>query len=155
MNLRICIAGGPKTGKTTLAGELGLEPVRHTDDTIALIPDWSEASKHVATWMDEPGPWAIEGVALPRALRKWLAANPEGRPCDVVCWLDAAVVPRTPKQDSMAKGCATVWREIFDALVARDVRVIVGAQALRDELARTRTQSALEMRATPTAEHAA
>jgi hypothetical protein len=61
-----------------LQGEVsGLQPM-HTDDLIAL--GWSEASAAVIPWISRPGPWIIEGVAVPRALRKWFAANPTGKP---------------------------------------------------------------------------
>lgn len=138
MTVRVVIAGGPKTGKTTLARRLHestpaldvrflatLErwsiPVRHTDDLIHM--GWSEASAAAALWLDEPGPWIIEGVAAPRALRKWLGSHPEGKPCDVVYWLDAQRVELTPGQAAMAKGCATVWLGIVDDLRARGVEI--------------------------------
>lgn len=140
--LRICITGGPKTGKTTLATDLAAPGVLlcHTDALIDL--GWSEASQFVADkWLGDQGEssWIVEGVAVPRALRKWLDAHPEGKPCDVACWLDGAHAELSKGQATMAKGCATVWREIFDQLVARGVRVLLGAQALLDELASKRT----------------
>ena len=75
---RVVIAGGPRTGKTTHANKLGAESgarVRHTDDLIGRL-EWSAASQEVSQWFDEPGPWIVEGVAVPRAVRKWLAAHP-------------------------------------------------------------------------------
>src|SRR5690348_14855822 len=75
---RIIITGGPLTGKTTeahrLAAERGIANVRSTDEVKDL--GWSEASAAASLWFNEPGDWIIEGVAVPRALRKWLAANP-------------------------------------------------------------------------------
>jgi hypothetical protein len=142
---RICIAGGPRTGKTTLAGKLQADfigerrawldvealraamPVRHTDDLIDL--GWSDASAAAALWFDDPGPWIVEGVAVPRALRKWLAAHPEGKPCDVVHWLEEPMDLRSKGQIAMGKGCATVWEEIHDALTERGVRIVVGGAA--------------------------
>jgi hypothetical protein len=139
---RICIAGGPRTGKTTLAGALALGgvpmdnrflahsvplDVRHTDDLIDL--GWSEASEAAALWFDEPGPWIVEGVAVPRALRKWLAAHPEGKPCDAVHWLEEPRDLRSKGQIAMGKGCETVWMEIHDALTERGVRIVVGGAA--------------------------
>ena len=133
---RIVITGGPRTGKTTIAEEMALagvplDPtfrshsgpltVRHTDDLIGV--GWSEASAAVALWFDAPGPWIVEGVAAVRALRKWLAANPDGKPCDVVYWLSEPVVERTPGQISMANGCDTVWRGIVEDLRARGVDI--------------------------------
>lgn len=122
---RICIAGGPRTGKTTLSTSLGVARVRHTDDLMHL--GWSEASAAAALWLDAPGPWIVEGVAAVRALRKWLAAHPEGKPCDVAYWLDEPVVPTSSGQRAMAKGCATVWDEIEAELRARGVEIVLGA----------------------------
>ncbi len=121
---RVLIAGGPRVGKSTLselaAQRLGTKPL-HTDDTIEL--GWSNASAVVATWFDKPGPWVIEGVALPRALRKWLAANPEGRPCDVVFWSNDNKVDRNSGQEAMAKGCDTVWVQVRPLLRERGVTI--------------------------------
>lgn len=119
--MRILIAGVPRAGKSTLADELGerhnLKPL-HTDDHIGI--GWSESSAAVAAQICLPGPWIIEGVAVPRALRKWLAAN-EGKPADEVYWLPQECVPLNQGQASMGKGCATVWREILPTLLARGV----------------------------------
>lgn len=117
---RIVIGGGPLAGKTTLALQVG-GPVRHTDE---LIEDhsWSEQSEIVASWMLEPGPWVIEGVATVRALRKALNLTPDP-PCDVVIWLREPQADRTPDQASMAKGCETILAEIIEELRARGVRV--------------------------------
>ena len=119
---RIVIAGGPRTGKTTLSKLVGASTVRHTDDL-----GWSEASAEVSTWFDVDGSWIVEGVAVPRALRKWLAANPDGKPCDVAYWLEEPHERLTPGQASMAKGCAKVWGEILPELEARGVDVRNGA----------------------------
>lgn len=120
---RVRIFGGPRTGKTTMALRMGREsrtPVRHTDSLIASH-GWSEASAAVADWLNEPGPWIVEGVAVGRALRKWLAAHPTGKPCDVLIWLNEPMVALTRGQDMMAQGCRTIMREIYLDLVARDV----------------------------------
>lgn len=118
---RIIIAGGPRTGKTTLAATYpGL--VLHTDDLIGQL-DWSAASGVAAGWFDVPGPWVIEGVATVRALRKWLAAHASGQPADLVLWLGTPLVARTPGQVTMARGCETVWAEVLPLLRARGVAV--------------------------------
>jgi hypothetical protein len=130
---RILIAGGPRTGKTTLSTSLGIARVRHTDDVMDL--GWSEASAEVATWFDEPGPWVIEGVAVGRALRKWLLANPEGNPCDVVYYLDAPLLTLTRGQETMAAGCWTVWKEVREQIETRGVDVMIGmATAIVDAM---------------------
>jgi len=124
--MRLLVAGVPRAGKTTLAMKLAAERnfiVRHTDSLMGL--EWSEASAAAALWLNDAGPWIIEGVAVPRALRKWLAAN-TGAPCDVVYWMPAARVPLTTGQRSMAGGCITVWAEVLPQLLARGVEVLPG-----------------------------
>lgn len=123
---RLVIGGGPSTGKTTLANKLGGVPgvvLRSTDDLIATHA-WSEASEEAARWFDEPGCWVIEGCAVPRSLRKWLAAHPGNeRPCDRIVWLRRPLVARTRGQDSLAKGCETVWSGILPELRRRGVAI--------------------------------
>ena len=82
---RVVLVGGPLTGKSTLARALAPrylpEPehqTRCTDELMGVL-EWSEASAEVARWLNEPGPWIIEGVATARALRKWLTQHPGER----------------------------------------------------------------------------
>lgn len=119
---RLCICGVPKAGKTTLANTLNVIRVLHTDDLIGY--DWSRQSELVSGWFDKPGPWVIEGVAVVRALRKWLRARPTGRPCDQVMWLGTPRVVLGAGQASMAAGCLTMWRAILPELHARGVDLI-------------------------------
>lgn len=123
--MRILIGGGPRTGKTTLAAQWGAElgaPVWSTDD---LIPthDWSAASHEVMHWIERPGPWVIEGVAVARALRKWLLAHETGTPADTVIWIVRPKVTRTVKQEAMAKGCDTVWHDVQLLLALRGTHI--------------------------------
>lgn len=121
---RIVICGGPRTGKTTRALSLGGSAgvLKHTDDLIEQVrhlgkDGWSEASRIASTWLDEPGPWIVEGVAMSRALRKWRDAHPgEPPPVDRVIRMTAPVVECTAGQIAMAKGEARVWSEIEDWL---------------------------------------
>src|SRR5208282_4330214 len=88
--------------------------VYHTDDLIGRNPnsqeDWSEASAEAARWMKAtPGPWVLEGVAAVRALRMYLDTNREGLPCDLVSFMSQAHVSLSKGQQSMAKGCWTIW----------------------------------------------
>ena len=85
---------------------------------------WSAGSALASTWLDEPGPWICENVAMARALRKWLKRNPTGKPADLVVNLTLPVEPRTPGQDGMAVGCETVMREILPELRRRGVTVL-------------------------------
>jgi adenylate kinase family enzyme len=119
--MRIAILGVPRSGKTTLALSLGL-PVRHTDDLIPL--GWSQASEAASRWFDEPGDLLVEGVAAVRALRKFLQREPTKRPVDAVVWLDRPRMPLTGGQAAMAKGCRTVFEEIWDELLRRGVRLL-------------------------------
>jgi hypothetical protein len=123
---RIVIAGGPRTGKTSraeqLAAELGV-PVRHTDDLISTHA-WSAASDEVATWLEQPGPWIVEGVAAVRGLRKWMQRHAWGPPADLVYWGAEPVVLRSRQQQTMANGCGTIWREILPLLLSRNVQVL-------------------------------
>ncbi len=123
---RVVIAGGPRSGKSTLAQNIsrgGRIRVRGTDELLAL--DWHDSSLVASSWFEYPGPWICEGVAMPRALRKWLARNPNEAPADLIVWANEAASPRVPGQESMAKGCATVWREILPELERRGVRVVL------------------------------
>lgn len=122
--MRLLITGVPRSGKTTLARAVEL-PTLHTDDLIGSC-DWSAASARVAERLDRPGPWCIEGVAIPRALRKWLAGHPSGKPCDEIRWLGTPRAPLTSGQAAMAKGCETVWDEVYSELQTRGVRIVRG-----------------------------
>ncbi len=123
---RVIIAGGPRTGKSTLAvraGERHGHQVRHGDSLVGTH-EWSEASAEVAKWFDESGRWIVEGVSAPRAIRKWLKANP-GKPVDAtIVWCPSKVQVRGKPQDSMAKAVETVWREILPELKRRGAKVI-------------------------------
>lgn len=131
---RICVTGGPRTGKTTMAERLHTHGVpsvngnggalrvlvRHTDDLMHL--GWSEASQAACLWLDEPGPWIIEGVAVSRALRKWRDQHPgEPPPVDRVIRLTVPHVELSKGQAVMVKGEETVWQEIEEWLLGNGV----------------------------------
>ena len=125
--MRLVIAGVPRAGKTTLAAHVAADTgivARHTDDLLhERMIAWSQISELVAAWFDRPGPWTVEGVRAVHGLRKWLAAHPDGAPCDRVIWLGTPRVALTPGQATMAKGVTTVWHSIRAALLARNVQV--------------------------------
>lgn len=131
--MKILIGGGPRCGKSTaaaaIAAALGISNVRATDTTKDM--EWSEASALVARWISEPGPWIIEGVVVPRAIRKWYKAGNTGKPADAVLWFDRPVVERTPGQDTMGKGCLTVWNEVEPVLRRAGVEVQVNPEVAR------------------------
>lgn len=123
---RIVITGGPRTGKTTLATHLSTHlraPVAHTDSITNV--GWSQASLTVAAWFTGPeaGPWIVEGVVAPRALRKWLAHHDTGTPCDVVYWLAKPFVELSKGQLAMTVGIETVFSQIEKELIRRNVEV--------------------------------
>jgi len=130
---RVVISGGPRTGKSTLAvraGERYRRPVKHADSLIGQ-KDWSESSAEVAKWIDDDGDWIVEGVAAPRALRKWLATNPGKKLDATVIHFREPVQFQTDKQRAMSKGVETVWLQIRDELKKRGATVIereTGAQ---------------------------
>lgn len=126
--MRICITGGPGTGKTTLGRELAKSldlPLLSTDDFIAM--GWSEASAHVADKFADGAARIVEGVAVPRALRKALLARPTEKPCDRLIVLTKVHRAQTPKQAQMGAGVHTVLDAIIPALVALGVDVQVRA----------------------------
>lgn len=122
---RILITGRPRTGKTTLAIEIGKtlgHRVRHADD-INRSHSWSEQSLEVAAWMeDREQPWVIEGVTVVRALRKWLERTEE-KPADLVYWGSTPYVPLDRGQQKLGEGCLTIWGQIHDRLLARGVQI--------------------------------
>lgn len=122
---RVILAGSPRCGKTTLSAHFAkLHPnlrVRHTDDLISL--GWSEASEAASRWLDDAGPWLVEGTAAIRAVRKWLDRNREGKPCDILMFLDTPFEALSPGQASMARGIRTVLEEIRPELERRGVEV--------------------------------
>jgi hypothetical protein len=130
--MRTLITGSPKTGKTTLALELAEKSgVRHfcTDPQnhpsvpagVSGTPvglDWSECSLWVAQhWLELPGSWVIEGVAVPRALRKWHAEHPDAPPpCDSLLVLVHTHEPLTPRHAKMSQDLHGVLDELRDWL---------------------------------------
>ena len=122
--MRLVIGGGPRTGKTTLSMTCPHDVwVFHTDSLIAHW-DWSASSEKVAALFDREGEWVIEGVATVRALRKWLKNNAEGTPCDRMIWCGEPFLKRNKGQESMAKGCETIWAAVCPLLAKRGVEII-------------------------------
>lgn len=100
---RIAIGGGPRTGKTTLAGAVTDRPVLHTDERCGL--PWSEQPAALIAACAQHDRFVVEGVQVARALRK-------GLQIDVLIWLVRPMAERTPQQVALAKGVATVIESI-------------------------------------------
>lgn len=100
---RIAITGAPQTGKTTLAVTHRDRPVFHSDDVKHLA--WSDASAELARRVnDQEGDLIVEGVAVPRALRK-------GMRVDAVILLTQPKAEQSKGQLAMGRGVMTVLRE--------------------------------------------
>lgn len=121
---RIVIAGGPRSGKSTLAGKLKPDGYRLHDGEELKGQGWSDGSERASRWLDEPGNWICENVAMARALRKWLIRNPTGLPADLFIQLDTQVAERVTGQITMAAGCRTVWDQIEPELVRRGAKIL-------------------------------
>jgi dephospho-CoA kinase len=117
--MRVVICGWPGSGKSKLADELasklGVKP--KATDSLIRTHAWSDASEAASFWFDEPGPWVIEGVAVPRALRKWHARHPdEDPPFDQIIVCQPRVDGLKPGQITMGKGHDTVLRGLEEWL---------------------------------------
>lgn len=124
----LAIGGIPRSGKTVLAGRLRdvfEVEVMHTDDLVGQCA-WSEASEIVSDWFETSEDRIIEGVAVGRGLRKWLAKHPAPeKPCEQLTWKGEARLRLSKRQGGMAKVCADVLAEIRPELEARGVRVVL------------------------------
>lgn len=142
---RILVSGGPRSGKTSLGKSLlamcqeGTR-LRSTDDLIGQL-EWSEASQEVSRWMSEPGPWIIEGVAVERALRKWLAENGTTLPFDLWIVLLDPIVPLTARQAAMGKACETIRTGVLSEVNVRLRRLSPAPKVLLRTLSTERQRS--------------
>lgn len=98
---RIAIAGGPGSGKTTLASVVDDRSVVHTDDYMG--EEWSEVPSLVIGACDSDR-FVVEGVQVPRSLRRGLEV-------DAVVWLPGAKKTLNKRQDGMRRAVKTVMKE--------------------------------------------
>lgn len=125
---RVCVAGGPRTGKSTLAvraSERYDMKCLHGDSLVGSM-EWSEVSEEISQWFEHlQGKWIIESVAMARAIRKWLQRNPGDKPFPAaVVLLEAPIQVQSKGQEAMMKGCQTVWESIELELIKRQTKII-------------------------------
>lgn len=135
--MKILVTGAVKAGKTTLASKISKNPdfiknevvpfpstlpVISTDELIGKM-DWSAESEEVAKWFDRPDSFICEGATVVRALRKWLAGHPTGKPAEKVIYLLNPLEELTKGQQASCKAQMTIWKQIEAELKARGVEV--------------------------------
>jgi hypothetical protein len=106
---RIAIAGGPRTGKTTLTNAVKTHHVVHTDDYMHLA--WLDAPEAINDECRFHRRFVVEGVQVARCLRGGKESNRAPLEVDAVLWLDDSVAPMTTNQASMAKGIKTTFAD--------------------------------------------
>jgi hypothetical protein len=100
---RICIAGAPRTGKTSLTRQVSDRPVIHTDDW--MHEDWEQVPHLVAAACAGHEAFVLEGVRAPDALRMG------GVEVDAVVWLSRPKVAQNAAQRGMGVGVHTVLEQ--------------------------------------------
>lgn len=133
---RYILVGPPRVGKSTYAralralgiATLCADPaplVKQSEDGVEYLPAifaepgmWSEASDFIAReWLTREGPFCLEGVAMARALRKWLRTAPAGlMPAEHVVVFTEPMARQSPGQAAMSKAVATVWSQVHGRL---------------------------------------
>lgn len=100
---RVAITGAPKTGKTTVTEQVTDRPVIHTDDW--KDQPWAEVPELVRAACEQAGgAFLVEGVQVPRTLRKGLEV-------DAVVYLSQPQATQTKAQLAMGRALTTVLSE--------------------------------------------
>lgn len=112
---RIAIAGGPNTGKSTLANIATRHEVIHTDDFMHL--EWTDVPWVLLGRIFKREDFIIEGVQVGRVLRK--AQELRIIPVTACVILDTPYIELSQGQERMAKGCKKIISELtFDGIEA-------------------------------------
>lgn len=114
---RVAIAGGPRTGKTTLAAKYGEDRIVLSTDSLITWLDWHELSAFVVKNCAPRLNFILEGVRVAHALRKGLEV-------DLVVWLDRPRVELSVGQASMEKATRTVFEEWARSSKTKIIRVL-------------------------------
>jgi hypothetical protein len=150
--VRTIIIGGPSRGKSTLADEIRARSgapvycgdpastVRYRYPYVTYLPeglpfhgDGGGAAWIASNWLTMRGPWVIEGHALARALKRYLAVDGPC-PADRIVVLDCpAHRVETPGQARMHLGVMTTWSKIArNSRIAHLVERRTELQGLRE-----------------------
>lgn len=105
----IAVAGGPLTGKSLFAHSLDKRPWIETD-TFKDLP-WADQPAAIIAACAHHARFVVSGVQVGRVLRKGLAI-------DAVVWLTTALQPLTHDQETMRKGCLTIFEDWMKAPTA-------------------------------------
>ncbi len=117
----MALTGGPRTGKTTLAGLVTDRPVIATDDYREIVP-WADIPHAIIADAEYRRTYLLEGVQVARALRKGLA-------------VDAVVYLTTTKTRELKRGhlaMAKGVRTVFDEWHKSNLHVPVFFEELKD-----------------------
>jgi hypothetical protein len=122
--MRVVIAGGPRTGKSTLFRKLSLhfDCAVGTDDYMGL--EWSAVPDAVIGVLEKHEDWIVEGVQAARVLRRWARDRKNMPHIDVVYYLTEPMAQQTNAHRAMAKSIATVWKDVAPRLIADGTRIV-------------------------------
>lgn len=125
--MKIVIAGGPRTGKSSFARKLNEKlniPIISTDNYIAC--GWSEAPHKIIEDIIDLPDYILEGVNSGRTIRK-LVEKDIKLEFDKVYYLEQPMVEYDKKgQAALNKGCKTVWLDVIPSLDDAGIEVIYG-----------------------------
>lgn len=123
---KIILAGGPKSGKSTLGRKLSAElgiPLVSTDDYIEC--GWSEAPHEIILKIKDMPSYILEGVNSGRTIRK-MAEKDMKLDFDRVIYLDEPRIELNKGQAALRKGCVTVWQDVRKLLDEAGIDVEYG-----------------------------
>jgi len=118
---KVALTGPPKSGKTTLANEIKDRPIIHTDDYAHLAwKDQATAPLIKTATLDK---FLIEGVQVPRALRKGLEIQ-------IVICLGMSLEPLNTYQAGTAKSIRTILAEWSRSSMGEAIPIVYLNQAI-------------------------